>query len=214
MADEVVIDALPYFDQGYDEPGVRDAAIAMIDEETKKYKPTKNYLEDLPLKEINCFQTEVMKNEFARLEARQPMEQLNMKKYELPAPPASLKNDVKAWKECVENSQAQLMHQEVRMENLRLMLDHECNVWKQHNSLLEVMFKQVQKNLQHVKQRVQEVNWQRKSEHTTAGKKLHELEAKWVSLIGKNYEIEEAIMKLEAEIASKVENKPEEEATA
>lgn len=25
MAGEVVVDALPYFDQGYDEPGVRDA---------------------------------------------------------------------------------------------------------------------------------------------------------------------------------------------
>lgn len=25
MAGEVVVDALPYFDQGYDEPGVREA---------------------------------------------------------------------------------------------------------------------------------------------------------------------------------------------
>ena len=25
MSDEVVVDALPYIDQGYDEPGVRDA---------------------------------------------------------------------------------------------------------------------------------------------------------------------------------------------
>ena len=27
MAGEVVVDALPYFDQGYDEPGVREAVI-------------------------------------------------------------------------------------------------------------------------------------------------------------------------------------------
>lgn len=31
MAGEVVVDALPYIDQGYDEPGVREAVSTSVD---------------------------------------------------------------------------------------------------------------------------------------------------------------------------------------
>ena len=36
MANEVIVDALPYIDHGYDEPGVREAALAMVEEETRR----------------------------------------------------------------------------------------------------------------------------------------------------------------------------------
>lgn len=77
MAGEVHLDALPYIDQGYEAPGVREAvrkggargcgvylvpicrlrllvtcppqAMRMVEEETRRYRPTKNYLEFLPL---------------------------------------------------------------------------------------------------------------------------------------------------------------------
>ncbi|PWA32985.1 hypothetical protein CCH79_00016894 [Gambusia affinis] len=52
VAGEVFVDALPYFDQGYDAPGVREA-------------------------------TEIMRNEFERLAARQPMELLSMKRKQI-----------------------------------------------------------------------------------------------------------------------------------
>lgn len=44
MAREVVVDALPYFDQGYEAPGVREVAEVLVEEETRRYQPTKNYL--------------------------------------------------------------------------------------------------------------------------------------------------------------------------
>ncbi len=37
-SETVVVDALPYIDHGYDEPGVREAAIAMVEEETRRYR--------------------------------------------------------------------------------------------------------------------------------------------------------------------------------
>ncbi|PSN36339.1 Pre-mRNA-splicing factor SPF27 [Blattella germanica] len=83
MAGEVVVDALPYIDQGYDEPGVREA-------------------------------TEIMRSEFERMQQRQPMDVLSMKRYELPPPPAGKMTDIAAWTECVENSMAQLEHQATR----------------------------------------------------------------------------------------------------
>lgn len=49
MADSVAIDALPYYDRGYDEPGVREAAINLVEEEMQRYRPTKNYLDHLPI---------------------------------------------------------------------------------------------------------------------------------------------------------------------
>ena len=44
---DIVVDALPYIDLGYDEPGVREAALALVEEETRRYRPTKNYLEQV-----------------------------------------------------------------------------------------------------------------------------------------------------------------------
>ena len=51
----VVVDALPYIDLGYDEPGVREAALALVEEETRRYRPTKNYLEQVNVREKHKF---------------------------------------------------------------------------------------------------------------------------------------------------------------
>ena len=48
MSDSVAIDALPYYDRGYDEPGVRQAAVQLVEEEMQRYRPTKNYLAEFP----------------------------------------------------------------------------------------------------------------------------------------------------------------------
>ncbi|KAH3874225.1 hypothetical protein DPMN_037467 [Dreissena polymorpha] len=139
MAGEVVVDALPYFDQGYDETGVREAALALVEEETRRYRPTKNYLEYLPQAQYHHFETDIMKTEFERLQSRLPIEMMSMKRYELPQPPPGKMTDVSAWSECVENSQAQLEHQALRyvtgrdvsawsecVENSQAQLEHQA----------------------------------------------------------------------------------------
>ena len=61
----------------------------MVDEETRRYRPTKNYLEPvLPPLTISAFETPLMKTELDRVASRLPMETLSMKRYELPPPPA------------------------------------------------------------------------------------------------------------------------------
>ena len=47
ISDNGIVDALPYIDLGYDEPGVREAALALVEEETRRYRPTKNYLQQV-----------------------------------------------------------------------------------------------------------------------------------------------------------------------
>lgn len=82
MAGEVLVDALPYIDFGYDEAGVKQAvsssiiynslilvsyflnymidfkwkALALVEEECRRYKPTKNYLDFLGPANLHAFE--------------------------------------------------------------------------------------------------------------------------------------------------------------
>ena len=197
--DKGLIDALPYIDKEYEQPGVRDAALALIEEECRRYRPTKNYLDYLPL-DLTCFETETMRLEFERLAARQPMEMLSMKRYELPAPAAGQKNDITAWNECVENSMAQLEHMGCRIENLELLEIYGCNAWKTHNEMLSKMVEQAQKQLAGLKREIQETNWQRKSDQMAVSTQLSSAHEQWNHLVHKNFEIEAACLRLEQEI--------------
>ncbi|CAH1707936.1 pre-mRNA-splicing factor SPF27 [Aphis gossypii] len=200
MAGEVIVDALPYIDQGYDEPGIREAAISMVEDEKRRYRPSKNYLEHLPPLNISAFETEMMRTEFDRLQQRLPMETMSMKRYELPPPPAGKLTDMSAWNECLENSMAQLEHQATRITNLELMMDYGTEAWK---SYLEVLVKCVaaaQTQVTKLKKQIQEVNFQRKNVQMQVGEKLRDLEANWVGLVSKNYEIELACAHLEKQI--------------
>ena len=55
-------------------------------------------------------------------------------------------------------------------------------------------------SLQDLRKKIQEINWQRKTEQTQAGEKLRDLETSWVGLVSKNYEIERACAEIEKEI--------------
>lgn len=197
----VVVDALPYIDMGYDEAGVREAALALVEEETRRYRPTKNYLEPvLPPLNVSAFETPLMKAELDRVASRMPMDTLSMKRYELPTPPAGKMTDVAAWNECVDNSMAQLEHQRTRITNLELMQDYGCEAWKTSNNVLTNLTNRLQEQLKTLKKEIQEVNWARKNKQTMVGEKLKHLESLWVGLVSKNYEIEQAIVRMEMEL--------------
>lgn len=128
-------------------------------------------------------------------------------RYELPQPAAGKMTDVAAWTECVENSQAQLEHQALRILNLELLGKYGAAAWKSSNGVLTQMVESAQKQLQDLRKKIQEINWQRKSEQVNAGEKLKELEASWVGLVSKNYEIERACAELEKEVSEEEEKK-------
>ncbi|XP_022213789.2 pre-mRNA-splicing factor SPF27 [Drosophila obscura] len=195
MAGEVIVDALPYIDHGYDDVGVRESALAMVEEECRRYRPTKNYLDHLPLP--TTFETPLMVNEFERIQNRLPMETLSMKRYELPPPPSGKLSEVSAWQEAIENSMAQLEHQCVRSLNLELLLDYGTEAWKSYLEVFTAMQAKAQLQLQQLKKDIQDVNWQRKQAQTLAGERLRSLDAHWVLLVSKNYEIETECVELE-----------------
>lgn len=128
------------------------------------------------------------------------MEQLNMKRYELPNPVHGKLSDVASWYEAVENSMAQLEHQSTRIGNLSLMEKYGTEAWKTYNTVISQSAGTALKEAASLKKLVQEINWQRKSDQVNAGEKLRNLEANWVGLVSKNYEIEQACVELESEI--------------
>lgn len=149
---------------------------------------------------MSAFETEFMTTEFDRIQNRLPLEPLSMKRYELPLPPSHRISDLSAWQESVENSMAQLEHQAIRSMNLDLMVEYGCEAWKAYLEIFTSLQAKAQIRLQAIKKEIQEVNWQRKLKQTQAGDKLRSLEAQWVMLVSKNYEIEKVCAELEEEI--------------
>ena len=156
------------------------------------------------------FQSDILKNEFDRMEKRIPIDLLNMKRYELPPPPPGKQTDASAWLECVENSCAQLEHQasrwaglqdifallqlfhhsggsfpfslffaQNRIINLEIMADYGSNSWRVYNNTLKSMQSEAEKQLDKIKQRMQQINLSRKNEQTMAGSKIRALEQRY-----------------------------------
>ena len=195
-----MVDALPYIDVGFDE-AAKAAAMALVEEECRTYRPTKDYLAHLPAAKLDSFQTDAGRAEVERLAARQPMEMLSMKRYELPGPAPGRLNDVGAWAEAVGNSQAQLEHQRLRAVNLELMGDYGSEAWKAHLTTMEAMVGRASKELVELRRELQSINYERKAKQTEAGQYLKALEASWVGLVSKNYQIEQACAEMDAELA-------------
>ncbi|XP_065842265.1 pre-mRNA-splicing factor SPF27-like [Oscarella lobularis] len=200
MAGDFQLDSLPYYDQVYNDPSAREVAAYLIEEETQRYRPTKNYLDYLPPLTEDKFLSPVLEKEFERIGSNLPLEQLNMKRYELPPPSSAQRNDIRAWTESVNNSAAQLEHQATRIVNLELLAKYGAAAWKMHNESLQRMVEQQQKQLQALRSQIQEMNWQRKEEQTKAGAELQQLEYSWYELVRKNIEIEKAVCELEQQI--------------
>ncbi|GBP87542.1 Pre-mRNA-splicing factor SPF27 [Eumeta japonica] len=200
MAGEVVVDALPYIDQGYDDPGVREAALAMVEEECRRYRPTKNYLEGAGPEPSTAFETLAIQSEMERVQQRLPMEPLSMKRYELPPPPAGRLGEPTAWAEAVDNSYAQLSHQSVRVLNLELQLQYGSEAWRSYLTTLQALVNKSQNIHTQLRKQITTVNWERKRTQTASGARLRSLRRRWAQLVSDNYRLERAIMQLEIEI--------------
>lgn len=188
----------------------------MVDEECRRYKPTKNYLEFLPPLNTSTFESDLMRNEFQRIENGVRMDTISTKRYELPAPPAGKLGEIQAWQESADNSLAQLEHQSIRSLNLELMNKYGTETWKVALEVMIGMSAKAQRELQELKKEIQDVNWKRKSKQLQTGDKLNNLNQQWVSLVSGNFEIEQAISILEQKIQiarSRQPNGPVEAAT-
>ena len=66
-----------------------------------------------------------------------------------------------------------------RIQNLELLQEYGSTVWKTTNELLVRMLESAQSQLQEVRKKIQDINWQRKNEQVEAGTRLKSLEDRW-----------------------------------
>lgn len=115
----------------------------------------------------------------------------------MPAPTGKDAKSVEAWERAHDSSLAQLEHQRLRSVNVSLLQGTlGANAWKIQNFSLENTNQRVEKEGEHVRKVVEDVNRRRKAEQERGGETLSKLEKRWTELVSENLQVEIGCMNL------------------
>ncbi|OLY85013.1 Pre-mRNA-splicing factor SPF27-like protein [Smittium mucronatum] len=170
--DRATVDSLPYIDKEYDDPNVKNAVDQLIEEEMKKNVANPSFATHA---NISLFKNSLLlRKEYERIKNGEKMSQFDTTRYKLEQP--SSKDSVSEWEKAVDNSQSQLEHQLIRIENLELLDVYGPNNWKLYNSYLDALLESRKTALLDIKDQITNINKARKYEQTEASFKLNSLE--------------------------------------
>jgi len=198
------IDSLPYYDAELDRvPGLRarvekeiaaELAKAGRSKDTSNVPPIPDLYQSNPLllDSLNRASTSstTTKNEG---------EGIDTKRYTIPIP-SSLQAKSSEWQSSLDTAEFTLEHTKLRNFNVELLGKYGGNKWRIENFLLEQDIKRIEKELETIRSRTEDVNRSRKSKQTEAGNQLNSLELRWQSLVSGNMQLEIANFALESEL--------------
>jgi len=194
------IDALPYVDTQFNDPEMKKQVNELIQAELKTFSPSPDYLAHLPAFEPAFEGHPALQAEWMRVCEEQPMPQMDTTRYQMEAPPAAKQTNVAAWDSAVQNAQAQLEHQNNRLDNLELLQKYGSNLWRVHLNAFEAANRRCENEQAAVSAQIEEVNRKRKLSQTEIGPSLARLEGDWVNAVKKNLEIEGEVGRLQLEV--------------
>ena len=87
-----------------------------------------------------------------------------------------------------------------RLENTNILSSYGPNAWLVRNYQLNSQLTELQSTLSNLKEKVTEVNRQRRVYQEDKGKHLSRLEGRWGDLVGENVQLEMAILAMEGEL--------------
>ncbi|KAF8321825.1 breast carcinoma amplified sequence 2 [Clavulina sp. PMI_390] len=195
-----LLDSLPYYDNDIENAQLKSLVNEEIARELARMpKPSSDAR--VPA-EFELFKgNDLLQAELARVASKQPLDVLDKTRYGLPEPagPEALEEE---WREALNNGHAQMEHQLTRHTNLQLLNQYGKNAWMVHNHELESSVKLMEKDLEVLRNRVTEVNRDRKNSQLRTGKTLTELETRWTELVSTVLQLELANAALENEVES------------
>lgn len=172
----VLVDALPYLDNEYDEPEMQAVVHQLIESEMSTM-PRKDYLAHLPPPPIpSQWGTPLMDKELGRLADQDRPIPLDLSRYEVNQPSGALAKDPQAWRSAVSNAKAQLEHQHNRLVNLELLQKFGAQAWLQQNKALETMASAVEQQAERAAKAAEASNLKRKHTQEKAGPRLGNLQ--------------------------------------
>lgn len=194
-------DALPYYDNEIDKPGMRSKVEREIAKEMQKGQVDDGIAEDRLPPSIELFKNSPELAELLQKASEGvSLNVLDRSRYQLSGPSKGLEATSEEWEASLHNAEAQLMHSEARLTNLELLKKYGANHWRLHNFQQEAFLRQYQGASSEIQAQTTLLNRSRKQAQTEAGNELTRLSKRWAELLNRSLNVEFANIAMTGEI--------------
>jgi len=194
-----LVDALPYIDTQLGQAEVAQQVKELIEQEMGHFEP-REYLASLPAPELPLLDGPLFEQDFARVEAGQTMNGIDINRYKVTAPEGTLAQDFAEWKKAAECIQMQLEYNRLRTTNLEMLERWGAKAWIAHSCTVRSCERVLTNEASGLRSSREDVNKKRKLDQVSCGNELRKLSIEFDQYQRDNIEVQNALYGVEAEV--------------